>query len=189
MKQLILGGARSGKSGLAEQQAKQSGKQVVYIATADRRHNDAEMDARIAHHKQQRPSEWPTIEAPVELAAALQASDSSDHCILVDCLTLWLTNCLFSDAPNSPNNTWEEQRQTLLDTLPTLSADIILVSNEVGWGIVPMGEVNRRFVDETGFLHQAIAPLADRVILTAAGLPMVLKGKEIKGKELKGEQL
>lgn len=185
MKQLILGGARSGKSGQAEQQAKQSGKKVIYIATADRRHNDAEMDARIAHHQQQRPSEWPTIEAPIELAAALQANDSPDHCILVDCLTLWLTNCLFSDTPNdSTSNTWEAQRQSLLNTLPTLSADIILVSNEVGWGIVPMGEVNRRFVDETGFLHQAIAPLADRVILTAAGLPMVLKGKELKGEPL-----
>ncbi len=192
MKQLILGGARSGKSGLAEQQAKHSGKQVIYIATADRRYNDAEMDARIAHHKQQRPSEWPTVEAPIELAAALQANDSPDHCILVDCLTLWLTNCLFSDAPDTntdtdtdtSHNTWVAQRQALLDTLPTLSADIILVSNEVGWGIVPMGEVNRRFVDETGFLHQAIAPLADRVILTAAGLPMVLKGKELHGEQL-----
>jgi adenosylcobinamide kinase/adenosylcobinamide-phosphate guanylyltransferase len=172
MKQLILGGARSGKSSLAESLAQGSGKQVIYLATTDRRYNDAEMDARIAHHRQQRPSEWPTVEEPLNLAAALQQHDNPNHCILIDCLTLWITNCLVSEQ----TDTWVTQRQALLETLPQLQADIIMVSNEVGWGIVPLGDLNRRFVDETGFLHQALAEMADRVVLTAAGLPLVMKG-------------
>lgn len=172
MKQLILGGARSGKSSLAENLAQTSGKQVIYLATTDRHYNDAEMDARIAHHRQQRPSEWPTVEEPLELAAALQQHDSAGNCLLIDCLTLWITNCLV----NEQSDMWDTQRQALLETLPQLQADIVMVSNEVGWGIVPLGDLNRRFVDETGFLHQSIAKLADRVVLTAAGLPLVMKG-------------
>jgi adenosylcobinamide kinase/adenosylcobinamide-phosphate guanylyltransferase len=175
MKQLILGGARSGKSSLAEQLALASGKRVIYFATANTDENDTEMCERIAQHQQQRPNDWPTIETPLELAAQLQQQASKDCCLLVDCLTLWLSNCLF----HKETFFWQQQKQALLDTLPTLSGDIIFVSNEVGSGVVPLGEINRRFVDESGFLHQALAAQCDRVILTAAGLPLVLKGEAL----------
>jgi adenosylcobinamide kinase/adenosylcobinamide-phosphate guanylyltransferase len=180
MHQLILGGARSGKSALAERLASASGKAVTYIATTDARANDTEMDARIAHHRRQRPASWPTLEAPRELARCLRETAAPDRCLLVDCLTLWVTNCLLSDAElRCAAEYWELQRREFLATLPALPGDIILVSNEVGWGIVPLGELSRRFVDETGFLHQATAALADRVVLTAAGLPLVLKGEPL----------
>ncbi len=175
MKQLILGGARSGKSSLAEQLATSGGKTVIYIATADTRHNDQEMANRIQLHQRQRPDEWQTIEAPLLLAQVLQQQAADDRCLLVDCLTLWLSNCLLHED----SDFWPQQRQKLLDSFAELPGDIILVGNEVGSGIVPMGEISRRFVDENGFLHQALAPHCERVILTAAGLPLVLKGEAL----------
>ena len=175
MKQLILGGARSGKSSLAEKLASSSGKQVIYIATSDRSQNDAEMDQRIAHHQQSRPAEWPTVETAIKLADSLLQQARDDRCLLVDCLTLWLTNCLCSEQAEC----WPQQKQALLDVLPTLPGDIILVSNEVGHGIIPMGELNRRFVDESGFLHQAVAALTERTVFTMAGLPLVMKGEPL----------
>lgn len=175
MQQLILGGARSGKSSLAERLAKLSGKSVIYIATTDTRYNDSEMDQRIQHHQQSRPSSWPTIEEPLLLAEQLKRQASDQHCLLVDCLSLWLSNCLMQDD----QEIWQRQRQQLLDTLSTLPGDLIFVGNEVGSGIIPLGEINRRFVDETGFLHQALARQCDRVVLTAAGLPLVMKGEPL----------
>lgn len=172
MKQLILGGARSGKSSLAEQLASHSNKTVYYLATANSRLNDAEMAQRIDHHRQQRPANWQTIEEPIQLAAQLQQLDSPNHCLLVDCLTLWLSNCLFNESADC----WSQQRQALIDTLLKARADIILVGNEVGSGIVPMGEANRQFVDENGFLHQTLASHCERVVFVAAGLPLVMKG-------------
>ncbi len=169
-KTLILGGVKSGKSRLAEQRAINSKLAVCYVATA--RADDSEMQQRIALHQQQRPAHWTTIEVPLNLAAALQQQDSADKCILVDCLTLWLTNLLLSDDENLLTN----EIQRLLETLPTLQADIILVSNETSMGIVPMGELTRRFCDEAGRLHQQLAALMDNVILTVAGLPHALKG-------------
>jgi adenosylcobinamide kinase / adenosylcobinamide-phosphate guanylyltransferase len=169
-KTLILGGVKSGKSRLAEQRAIKSKLAVCYVATA--RADDSEMQQRIALHQQQRPAHWTTIEVPLNLAAALQQQDSADKCILVDCLTLWLTNLLLSDDENLLTN----EIQRLLETLPTLQADIILVSNETSMGIVPMGELTRRFCDEAGRLHQQLAVLMDNVILTVAGLPHALKG-------------
>ncbi|MBL1457447.1 MAG: bifunctional adenosylcobinamide kinase/adenosylcobinamide-phosphate guanylyltransferase [Methylophaga sp.] len=169
-KTLILGGVKSGKSRLAEQRAIKSKLAVCYVATA--RADDSEMQQRIALHQQQRPAHWTTIEVPLNLAAALQQQDSADKCILVDCLTLWLTNLLLSDDENLLTN----EIQLLLETLPTLQADIILVSNETSMGIVPMGELTRRFCDEAGRLHQQLAALMDNVILTVAGLPHALKG-------------
>ena len=169
-KTLILGGVKSGKSRLAEQRAINSKLAVCYVATA--RADDSEMQQRIALHQQQRPAHWTTIEVPLNLAAALQQQDSADKCILVDCLTLWLTNLLLSDDENLLTN----EIQLLLETLPTLQADIILVSNETSMGIVPMGELTRRFCDEAGSLHQQLAVLMDNVILTVAGLPHALKG-------------
>lgn len=170
MHSLILGGARSGKSALAERLATQSGREVVYIATAERR--DGEMDARIEHHRARRPAHWACVEEPLALADALRAHVGENRCLLVDCLTLWLSNLLGMDDATS----FESERVALLDMLPTLPGEIILVSNEVGLGIVPMGELSRRFVDEAGRLHQALAAHCERVVFIAAGLPLALKG-------------
>ncbi len=172
---LILGAARSGKSRYAEQQAQIAAEleeqPVVYIATAQAL--DPEMDQRIEHHRQQRPTHWPTIEEPVQLAACLQRAQAQypGSPLLVDCLTLWVTNCLLHSDPAC----WERERRALLELLPQLQQPLLLVSNEVGWGIVPMGELSRRFVDESGRLHQAIAAQAQAVTLVVAGIPMAVK--------------
>lgn len=164
--ELILGGARSGKSKLAESRARSSGKELVYVATATA--GDAEMSRRIAQHQQERGSGWTLIEEPLDLAQTLKKNDSAERCILVDCLTLWLSNCLHQEC-------WPQHRDALLAALPQLRGHIILVSNETGLGVVPIGELSRQFVDEAGFLHQALASLCDQVTLTVAGLPMSLK--------------
>ena len=170
MHTLILGGARSGKSALAERLALDSGHGLVYIATAQPR--DGEMADRIAHHRARRPADWACVEEPLALADALRRHARADRCVLVDCLTLWLSNLLGeADAP-----CFERERSALLDTLPQLPGEVLLVSNEVGMGVVPMGELSRRFVDEAGRLHQALAAACDRVIFVAAGLPLTLKG-------------
>lgn len=169
-KTLILGGVKSGKSRLAEQRAIQSELAVCYIATA--RAEDKEMQQRIVVHQQQRPAHWNTVEVPLHLASTLQQQDAANTCILVDCLTLWLTNLLLADDESLLTT----EIQKLLETLPTLQADIIMVSNETSMGIVPMGELTRRFCDEAGRLHQQLAVLMDNVILTVAGLPHALKG-------------
>ncbi|WP_233841037.1 bifunctional adenosylcobinamide kinase/adenosylcobinamide-phosphate guanylyltransferase [Dyella sp. 2HG41-7] len=170
MRTLILGGARSGKSALAERLAIESGRNVVYIATAQA--GDAEMAARIAHHRERRPGQWQCVEEPSHLADALREHARDDRCILVDCLTLWLSNLLGDTDPSS----FERERDRLLRVLPGLPGELLMVSNEVGLGIVPMGELTRRFVDEAGRLHQSIAAISERVVFVAAGLPLVLKG-------------
>lgn len=169
MKQLILGGARSGKSRYAEQLAQQSGKNVYYLATATA--GDQEMSARIQRHKQQRPSHWQLIEEELFLAETLSEHDSTDCCILVDCLTLWVSNLLCHEN----TQLFAQQKNALLEMLPNLTCDLIFVSNEVGLGVIPMGELNRRFVDESGWLHQDLAPLCEKVSFVAAGLPLSLK--------------
>lgn len=169
MLQLILGGARSGKSRWAEQLAKNSGQDVVYLATATA--GDEEMAQRIAHHRHQRPQEWAVIEEPLYLADALQAQCTEQSVVLVDCLTLWLTNLLFHPDPTL----WPAQRAALLNTLPRLPGQLLLVSNEIGQGVIPMGKANRQFVDELGWLHQDIAALADKAWFVIAGLPQLLK--------------
>ena len=170
MLQLILGGARSGKSRLAEKLATDSGLSVTYIATSQPL--DGEMTARVAHHRERRPSEWGLIEEPVELARVLKENASPNHCLLIDCLTLWLTNLLMLEDPNRLN----DEREALLHALATLPGEIIFVSNETGMGVVPLGELTRRYVDEAGWLHQALAERCQRVVLTVAGLPLTLKG-------------
>lgn len=170
MKTLILGGARSGKSRLAEQTAARSGHEVVYIATA--RAGDSEMQARIVHHREQRPSHWRCVESPNRLAAVLQQEANDRRCLLVDCLTLWLSQALLQDE-----SVWMQERDAFLHVVPNLPGELILVSNETGLGIVPLGEINRRFCDESGRLHQALASHCDRVWLTVAGLPLALKGE------------
>ena len=170
MRTLILGGARSGKSALAERLAAQSGPDVVYVATSTA--GDAEMAARIAHHRAHRPAGWHLVEEPLALADALARVALPGRCVLVDCLTLWLTNLLCA----ADENLFTQQHGRFLDILPSLPGELILVSNEVGHGIVPLGELSRRFVDEAGRLVQATAAACDRVVLTVAGLPLPLKG-------------
>lgn len=169
MRTLILGGARSGKSALAERLAA-AHEDVVYIATAQPL--DGEMDARIAHHRSRRPAQWGCVEEPVALADALRAHAAPGRCVLVDCLTLWLSNLL----GRCDGEVFERERRAFLSTIPELRGSVLLVSNEVGLGVVPMGELSRRFVDEAGRLHQALGQSCERVAFVAAGLPLVLKG-------------
>lgn len=166
MKELILGGARSGKSAYAERRALASSKVPVYVATgwAD----DEEMAERIARHRADRGDGWILVEEPLHLAQALLAVDAPDRVLVVDCLTLWLSNCLHMGD-------WPSARDRLLSVLLQLKADVHLVSNEVGSGIVPLGPLPRRFVDESGWLHQALAGMCTRVTLVVAGLPLTLK--------------
>ncbi|MDD2933968.1 MAG: bifunctional adenosylcobinamide kinase/adenosylcobinamide-phosphate guanylyltransferase [Methylotenera sp.] len=171
---LILGGARSGKSAFAEKLAIESGLNVTYIATAQV--YDAEFGQRVDHHKLRRPEHWQTIEQPFNLAEALQTHAKANQLVIVDCLTLWLAQCICPDCAPPEGVDWAEERAALLETLPTLAGTILLVSNEVGMGIVPLGEINRQFQDEQGRLNQAIAQLADCVSFIAAGLPLTLKG-------------
>ena len=170
---LILGGARSGKSRLAEDLALSCGLPVVYVATATA--EDSEMRSRIAQHQSRRPLAWRTVEEPLFLADVLRQEVTSGRCVLVECITLWLTNLMLMDSGEH----LDEQREALLEVLPLLSGRLIIVSNEVGMGIVPMGELSRRFQDEAGLLNQSLAARSDRVILTVAGIPQVLKGKRL----------
>lgn len=178
----VLGGARSGKSALAERMARESGKEVVYLATAHA--GDGEMGARIEHHRARRPAHWRTVEESLDLAGVLRRECAPGRLVLVDCLTLWLTNLMLCGAEPLPESgalvlpaRFEEERTALLALLDTgLPGELILVSNEVGMGIVPLGALSRRFADEAGWLNQAVAARAGRVILVAAGLPLVLKG-------------
>ena len=172
MKELILGGARSGKSHYAETRAIESGLDVLYVATAQAL--DAEMQQRIQHHQQQRPSHWQLIEEPLELVTVLKQNAKSSTCILVDCLTLWLSNQLCSDDHKVQI---EKNIDDLINVLPELSGNIIFVSNEVSMGIIPLGEMNRQFVDEAGRLHQRLAAVCDNVTLMVAGIPSHIKGK------------
>lgn len=165
MIEFVIGGARSGKSRHAEARAREANATVIYVATGQA--GDEEMAARIAHHRENRPPRWRTVEEPLALADALRREAASNHCLLVDCLTLWLTNVLLAER--------DDEIDKLLTTLPALPGRVILVSNEVGWSIVPENALARRFRDEQGRLNQRVAALADRVTLVAAGLPLVLK--------------
>ncbi|MPT07535.1 MAG: bifunctional adenosylcobinamide kinase/adenosylcobinamide-phosphate guanylyltransferase [Pseudomonas sp.] len=170
MRNLILGGARSGKSRLAEQLASASDLPVTYIATSQPL--DGEMNERVLLHRQRRPDDWGLIEEPLALAAVLRAEAAEGRCLLVDCLTLWLTNLLMLED----DQRLAEERDALLACLEQLPGNLILVSNETGLGVVPMGELTRRYVDLAGWLHQAVAERCQRVVLTVAGLPLILKG-------------
>ncbi len=167
MRELILGGARSGKSTLAEARGRDSGLDVTYVATAEA--HDAEMTDRIQRHRDRRPDGWHTVEAPVALAATLEREAGHDRLLLVDCLTLWLGNVI-DDA-----DALAQERADLLYCLPRLPGAIVLVSNEVGLGIVPDNALARRFRDEAGWLNQTLAGLCERVTFVAAGLPLTLK--------------
>lgn len=170
---LILGGARSGKSLYAEQLARASGLPVTYVATAQI--HDAEFERRVRHHRARRPADWTLVEAPHLLAQVLQTHAASDRCLLVDCLTLWLAQWLCADCKPPKVSSWDHECERLLSITPTLPGRLILVSNEVGMGIVPLGEINRQFQDEQGRLNQAVAKITNEVVFIAAGLPLRLK--------------
>ncbi|CAN8141219.1 Bifunctional adenosylcobalamin biosynthesis protein CobP [uncultured Thiomicrorhabdus sp.] len=189
---LILGGARSGKSAYAEQLVQTWQKQtdgtgeVYYLATAPRSFSadvnssenvqdseDTEMLERIAHHKRRRPEEWQTLEEPLCLAQRLaeiedKLAQPTQSAVLVDCLTLWMLNIIEADCR-------KQQVQALLDFLEQTNLKLIMVSNEVGLGVVPMGKLSREFVDELGRLHQDVAKRVEQVTFVTAGLPMRLK--------------
>ena len=169
---LILGGARSGKTAralaLAEQAYAQDGLVPIYIATAQA--FDGEMEDRIARHRQERGTHWSTVEAPLDLCDAIREWTSPRHVLLIDCLTLWLSNVTFAERDIA------EESQQLVDALRAASGPVIVVSNEVGLSIVPENALARRFRDDQGRLNQTIAAAVDHVEFVAAGLPLVLKG-------------
>lgn len=175
----ILGGARSGKSAHAERLAAESGLPVTYIATA--RVGDAEFAERVKLHRGRRPAHWTLVEAPLDLAGALREADRAGHCVLIDCLTLWLANLLFSKEamsdeiavlPDSARDAFAQFDAALGQT----KGKVIVVSNEIGLGVVPLGSVTRLYVDELGRLNQRVAAASTRATLMVAGLPLALKG-------------
>lgn len=170
--ELVLGGARSGKSRYAEQRALASGLECVYIATAQA--GDGEMAERIRLHREQRSGFSFTIEEPLQLAKIIGEQMSPARCLLIDCLTLWLTNLLLLDNEAR----FEQEKSALFDTLKNHRGHIIFVSNEVGQGVVPIDPLSRRFVDESGRLHQQLASVCDRVAFVVAGLPQILKDRD-----------
>ena len=185
---LITGGARSGKSAYAELLAEQSGLHVVYLATA--RAGDEEMGARIHQHRERRPGHWLTVEEPLALGAALQRHAAADRFVVLDCLTLWLSNLMLVDhreeitqaekvAVIEPGPVFVSEREAFLRVLADLPGQLAVISNEVGMGVVPLGALSRFFVDEAGRLNQAVAAKADRLILMVAGCPLVAKGGEL----------
>lgn len=178
---LILGGARSGKTAHALSLAKSLSAQkkfdVTYVATAQPL--DAEMRHRISLHRAERPATWHTVEAPGSLAQAVAALPA-DHVVVIDCMTLWLSNALLhdfrEDAPTAALPTWERERAEFLQWLSATCNEVLLISNEVGAGIVPLSPVARRFQDEQGRLNQALAATCDQVTLVVAGIAVPIKG-------------
>lgn len=167
---LILGGARSGKSRHAEALIEAQGGESAYVATAQA--FDAEMEARIAAHRARRGAQWTTFEAPLALGQALQSANATGQPVLVDCLTLWLSNLMLEERDVA------SEFRSLLALLPDLDVPLVMVSNEVGLGIVPDNALARAFRDHAGYLNQQLAATADRVVFLAAGLPLTLKYSE-----------
>lgn len=163
----VLGGARSGKSRYAQARAEAIEGSHVFVATAEA--FDDEMRDRIARHRADRDARWRTVEAPRDLPAIIDVLSSSEAVVLVDCLTLWLSNLLLAGADIA------RAGQDLCDAIGRFEGHLILVSNEVGLGIVPDNALARRFGDAAGRLHQSVAMAADEVVLLTAGLPLILK--------------
>jgi len=190
MKTLLIGGARSGKSSLASRWASERCSDVCCVVTAFA--SDAEMLARIATHRRERPQHWRVREEPLRLAAVLREESGTNALLLVDCLTLWTANCLWPEVSGQPAGDpragdpeandpqpdlagWRIERDEFLATLRTHTSDVIIVSNEVGTGIVPENTAARVFRDEHGRLNQAVAAVCDEVFFVTAGLPLRLK--------------
>jgi adenosylcobinamide kinase/adenosylcobinamide-phosphate guanylyltransferase len=173
MRTLLIGGARSGKSALASRWANERSADVCTLVTGTE--SDPEMSARIAAHRRERPSHWRVREEPVQLGRALR--DTTAGVLLIDCLTLWVSNCLWPPGSSDPADpaSWHHERDDFLDALRTCAGDVIIVTNEVGTGIVPNNGAARLFRDEQGWLNQAVAAVCDEVYFVTAGLPMCLK--------------
>jgi adenosylcobinamide kinase / adenosylcobinamide-phosphate guanylyltransferase len=176
---LITGGARSGKSAYAERLASQAALPTTYIATALAR--DDEMRARIEEHRSRRPKDWRTVECgDSDLAAAILGAAKADTCTIVDCLTLWLAGILAqADGDGGPSSEQlqllETRRATLVRALRTVRGTVLVVTNEIGAGVTPMGPLTRRFVDEHGTTNQRVAEACHRVTMMLCGIPLVLK--------------
>jgi adenosylcobinamide kinase/adenosylcobinamide-phosphate guanylyltransferase len=168
---LVLGGARSGKSRYAQQLAEQS-HHVVFVATATA--SDDEMRAKIERHRKDRPQEWPTIEEPLDLSKVLAEHELGSEVIVVDCLTIFAANLL--EAEGGDGESIERRVEALCETLRSARCNVVLVSNEVGSGVVPEYEVGCRYRDLLGEINQKVASIADDVVLMVAGLPFALKG-------------
>lgn len=166
---LVLGGARSGKSRYAEKLASDAKLNLVYIATAEIR--DKEMIARVKRHQADRKDQWKTIEEPIDIASEINKNSTSENVILIDCLTLWLSNLLEKERSIS------NETKSLINAIKKAKGHLIFVSNEVGQGIVPANPLARTFRDEAGRLNQSIAETVDEVFFITAGLPMTLKTK------------
>lgn len=166
---VVIGGARSGKSRFAESLAKQSKKQVVYVATATA--GDDEMYQRIVQHQQDRPKIWQLIEEPLNLADVVRANNSSSQVLIIECITLWLSNWLCT----YDKNLFLQEKADFLDAVSQSQSELVIVSNEVGSGIVPLGEMSRQFADQAGWMNQSLAEVAHQVTLVVAGCPLKLK--------------
>jgi adenosylcobinamide kinase/adenosylcobinamide-phosphate guanylyltransferase len=172
MRTLLIGGARSGKSALAQRWSTERGSNVCTLVTGTE--SDPEMAARIAAHRRDRPSHWRVREEPIHLGRALREEQSG--LLLVDCLTLWISNCLWPPGTVEADLVaWRRERDDFIDALKAHTADVIIVTNEVGTGIVPNNAASRLFRDEQGWLNQAVAAACDEVFFVTAGLPLCLK--------------
>lgn len=169
--ELILGGVKSGKTRYGMQRAMQGRQQIIYVATAQAR--DDEMRARIRRHRDDRPDDWLLIEEPIALSDVLKSHDSVEHCFIVDCLTLWMSNLL-----EQKDAVMDNQIDQFLNTLNQVDARVIMISNETSMGVVPLGSLTRRYCDAIGLLHQSAGQLCNRVTLMVAGLPIQVKGSE-----------
>lgn len=168
---LFTGGSRSGKSGLAQQWVEAQGARRIYIATAGV--HDAEMQARVTRHQHQRGAGWQTLEEGFDVARALQQCASGCHVILLDCITLWLTNMMLAGAQDEA---MLQRVDGLVATVQSVSVPVALVTNEVGWGVVPESALGRRFRDVAGEANQRLAAACDGVVLAVSGLPLAVKG-------------
>ena len=166
----MLGGARSGKSRYAEALVEAQPGPCIYIATAQAR--DAEMSERIRRHRERRGPRWETLEAPIDLIGALDRAARPDGAVLIDCLTLWLSNLL------ATRRNIEAETAKLVAALQAVAGPVVLVSNEVGLGVIPDNSLARSFLDHAGRLHQALAGAAQSVVFMAAGLPLDLKSPD-----------
>ena len=171
MKQIVLitGGARSGKSRYAEERASALGTRLVYLATAQA--GDQEMACRIAEHRKRRGANWTTVEEPLEISRVLRSQKGKVDAVLVDCLTLWVSNLL----TRSREDEVRKRAEDLIATFPDVDFHLLLVTNEVGWGIVPDNPLARQFRDLAGWVNQRVASIADEAVLMVAGSPVVVK--------------
>ena len=170
-KLLVTGGIRSGKTGLAEQRAKATGDDVVYVATATA--GDDEMALRIQRHQELRPDHWQLAEEPLRLGQVLSeyaSGPGEPPLLLVDCMSLWLSNLLFAEGA-----LFQPERAAFLEAVEVYPGSLVIVTNEVGLGTIGMDPLTRRFADELGWLNQALAQRCDEVVMAVAGLPLTLK--------------